>query len=139
MNTDLITAKETVSDIRDGSIILLGGFQVSSQGDLANWKSPHMSAGSVGGAMDLASGGAEVIVLMHHTTKEGEPKLVPECTYPLTARRCVSWVVTNLALIQVTSEGLLLKEIAPGIPINQVLKATSAPLQVTKRVEEMNF
>ncbi len=127
--------------IRGGHLdaVVLGGFQVSEKGDLANWKTPHMGAGAVGGAMDLAAGTRTLIVLMYHTTKEGEPKLVCRCTYPLTAPRCVSWVLTNLALIQVDREGFVLKEVAPGVTVEEVQAATAAPLRVARDVKEMDF
>ena len=119
--------------------IILGGFQVAANGDLANWKAPHMSAGSVGGAMDLAAGTRRLIVVMNHTTKEGESKLLPTCTYPLTARECVSWVITNLALIQVTAQGFVLKELTPGVTLDQVQAATAAQLHIADDLKEMDF
>lgn len=119
--------------------VILGGFQVAENGDLANWKTPGMGAGAVGGAMDLAAGARTLIVVMFHTTKNGEPKLLRTCTYPLTARRCVSWVVTNLALIKVDEEGFLLRELAPGVTVNEVRAATAAPLRVAAGVREMEF
>ncbi len=119
--------------------VILGGFQVAANGDLANWKAPHMRAGSIGGAMDLAAGTRRLIVVMHHTTKAGEPKLLPKCTYPLSARACVSWVLTNLALIQVTSRGFVLKELAPGVTLDAVRAATAAPLHIAENVREMEF
>ena len=119
--------------------VILGGFQVAANGDLANWKAPHMQAGSIGGAMDLAAGTRRLIVVMHHTTKAGESKLLPACTYPLTARKCVSWVMTNLALIQVTARGFVLKELAPGITLDAVQAATAASLHISDDVREMEF
>ena len=119
--------------------VILGGFQVAANGDLANWKAPHMRAGSIGGAMDLAAGTRRLIVVMHHTTKAGESKLLPACTYPLTARKCVSWVMTNLALIQVTARGFVLKELAPGITLDEVRAATAASLHIADDVREMEF
>ena len=119
--------------------VILGGFQVAANGDLANWKAPHMRAGSIGGAMDLAAGTRRLIVVMHHTTKAGESKLLPACTYPLTARKCVSWVMTNLALIQVTARGFVLKELAPGITLDAVRAATAASLHISDDVREMEF
>ncbi len=119
--------------------VILGGFQVAANGDLANWKAPHMKAGSIGGAMDLAAGTRRLIIVMHHTTKAGEPKLLSRCTYPLTARECVSWVLTNLALIQVTPQGFVLKELAPGVTPDAVRTATAAPLHVAGDVKEMEF
>jgi 3-oxoacid CoA-transferase len=119
--------------------VILGGFQVAENGDLANWKTPGMGAGAVGGAMDLAAGARTLIVVMFHTTKTGESKLLRTCTYPLTARRCVSWVVTNLALIEVSQEGFVLRELAPGVTVDDVRAATAAPLHVTAAVREMEF
>jgi 3-oxoacid CoA-transferase len=119
--------------------VILGGFQVAENGDLANWKTPGMGAGAVGGAMDLAAGARTLIVVMFHTTKSGAPKLLRACTYPLTARQCVSWVVTNLALIRVDQEGFLLKELAPGVTVDEVRAATAAPLRVASDLREMEF
>jgi 3-oxoacid CoA-transferase B subunit len=98
-----------------------------------------MGAGAVGGAMDLAAGARTLIVIMFHTTKSGEAKLLRTCTYPLTARCCVSWVVTNLALIRVDQEGFLLQELAPGVTVAEVRAATAAPLRVAADVKEMEF
>jgi len=127
--------------IRGGHIgtVVLGGLQVAETGDLANWKTPGMQAGAVGGAMDLAAGARTVIVLMSHTTKQGESKLVRACTYPLTARRCVSWVMTNLALIQINPTGFVVKELASGVTLDEVRAATAAPLRVDPDVKEMEF
>jgi 3-oxoacid CoA-transferase B subunit len=119
--------------------VVLGGFQVAENGDLANWKTPGMGAGAVGGAMDLAAGARTLIVVMFHTTKTGKSKLLRMCTYPLTARRCVSWVVTNLALIQVDQQGFLLKELAPGVTVDEVRAATGAPLRVAADLKEIEF
>jgi 3-oxoacid CoA-transferase len=120
--------------------IVLGGFQVAANGDLANWKAPHRRAGTIGGAMDLAAGGGEIIVLMFHTTKSGESKLVAKCTYPITALACVSKVVTNLALIEVVRDrGFVLRELAPGISVDEVRRATAGPLHVASDVREMEF
>jgi 3-oxoacid CoA-transferase len=120
--------------------IVLGGFQVAENGDLANWKAPHMSAGGIGGAMDLAAGGAELVVLMYHTGKDGQSKLLRRCTYPLTAVGCVSKVVTNLALIEVQrGQGFLLRELAPGVSVDDVKQATDAPLEISSDLSEMRF
>jgi 3-oxoacid CoA-transferase B subunit len=119
--------------------VILGGFQVAENGDLANWKTPTMGAGAVGGAMDLAVGARTLIVMMFHTTKDGGSKLLRECTYPLTAPHCVSWVMTNLALIQVDAYGFLLKELAPGVSLDEVRAATAAPLRLAPDLREMEF
>jgi len=119
--------------------IVLGGFQVSERGDLANWNVPHTGVGGIGGAMDLAAGNARVLVLMFHQTREGEPKLLRSCTYPLTAVSCVSTVVTDLAVIEIDADGFLLREIAPGVSVGDVQRATAAPLRVANDVQEMEF
>ena len=102
--------------IRGGhiDIVVLGAYQVSENGDLANWGRPGRPATGMGGGMDLAAGAKKVIVTMRHNTKTGESRIVKNCTYPLTARQCVSLIITDLAVIEVTGEGLVLKEIAPG-------------------------
>src|SRR5262249_34411251 len=94
--------------------VVLGGFQVSSAGDLANWNVPATGVGGIGGAMDLAAGGARIVVVMFHLTRDGAPKLVERCTYPLTAPACVATLVTDLAVIDVTGDGFVLREVAPG-------------------------
>lgn len=116
--------------IRGGHLdaTVLGGFQVSEKGDLANWKLPTRQVGSFGGAMDLAIGAKRVIVLMKHTTKDGQARIVKECTYPLTARQCVSMIVTDLAVIDVVPEGLKLRELAPGWSFEEVQELTEATL-----------
>jgi 3-oxoadipate CoA-transferase beta subunit len=110
-------------------VAVLGGFQVSETGDLANWKVPGAKApGGIGGAMDIAAGAKRLIVCMEHTTKEGAPKVVKECTYPLTSLRCVDTIVTDLAVIDVKPKGLVLRETAPGWTKREVQELTGAPL-----------
>jgi 3-oxoacid CoA-transferase len=118
--------------------VVLGGLQLSARGDLANW-SVSPGVGGVGGAMDLAAGGARVLVLMFHLTRDGTSKLVEDCTYPLTALGCVSTVVTDLAVIDIDSEGFLLREVAPGVSVEEVRQVTAAPLRVVDEVREMAF
>src|ERR1700736_1908016 len=110
-------------------VAVLGGFQVSEKGDLANWKVPGVrGSGGIGGAMDIAAGAKVLIVCMEHTTKEGAPKIVKQCTYPLTALACVDIIVTDLAVIDVRPEGLLLREMAPGWSRKEIQELTGAPL-----------
>lgn len=121
-------------------VAVLGGFQVSEKGDLANWKVPGAKgSGGIGGAMDIATGAKRLIVCMEHTTKEDAPKIVRECTYPLTALACVDTIVTDLAVVDVTPGGLLLREIAPGWTVEEVQKLTGAPLLSHGRVPETIF
>ena len=110
-------------------VAVLGGFQVSEKGDLANWKVPGArGSGGIGGAMDIAAGAKVLIVCMEHTTRDGAPKIVKHCTYPLTALACVDTIVTDLAVIDVTAEGLLLREMAPGWSRKEIQELTGAPL-----------
>ena len=124
--------------IRGGhlDVTVLGGMQVSEKGDLANWTTPTRGLGSPGGAVDLAMGAKTVIVVMEHTSKSGEPKLVKECTYPLTGRECVDLVVTDLGLFRMTSEGLVLAEIAPGWTPDEVQALTEARFIISPNLKE---
>ena len=116
-------------------VAVLGGFQVSEKGDLANWKIPgSKGSGGIGGAMDIASGSKRLIVCMEHNTKEGAPKIVKQCTYPLTGLECVTTIVTDLAVVDVTSEGLILREVAPGWTPEEVQQLTEAKLILRGRV-----
>jgi 3-oxoacid CoA-transferase subunit B len=125
--------------IRGGhvDVAVLGGLQVSQRGDLANWSVPERGGGSIGGAMDLAVGARRLIVAMEHRTRDGAPRIVAECSYPLTATACVDLVVTDLAVIEVTPEGLVLREVAPGIEANEVQAHTAAPLRVSEDLVDM--
>ena len=121
-------------------VAVLGGLQVSERGDLANWKVPGAKfSGGIGGAMDIAVGSRRLIVTMEHVTKNGEPKIVRLCTYPLTALQCVTTIVTDLAVIDVTPNGLQLREVAPGVSAEEVQKATEPKLSVASRVPEMRL
>jgi len=127
--------------IRGGHVDLavLGGLQVSEKGDLANWMVPSKGMGSIGGAMDLAVGAKRVVVAMEHATKTGEPRIVKECSYPLTGAGVVDLIVTNLAVIQVTSTGLLLRELAPGVSSEYVRSLTEPVLIPAPNLREMDL
>jgi 3-oxoacid CoA-transferase subunit B len=134
------SSDQSFAMIRGGhvDVAVLGGLQVSANGDLANWLVPSRGGGSIGGAMDLAVGARSVIVAMEHTTKAGEPRILERCTYPLTAERCVSLVVTDLAVIEVTPAGLTLREVAPGVSVADVVERTAVWLD-TRDVREMSL
>jgi 3-oxoacid CoA-transferase len=119
--------------------IVLGAFQVAQNGDLANWSIPGSEGGGIGGAMDLAAGGARVIALCYQLERGRRSKLVPKLDYPATALGCVRSVVTDLAWIDVDAEGFILREIAPGLSVDDVRSATGAPLRVAPDVREMEF
>ncbi len=121
-------------------IAVMGGLQVAENGDLANWKVPGAKgSGGIGGAMDIATGARKLIICMEHNTKEGMPKVVKKLTYPLTGLACVKTIITDLAVIDITPEGLALREVAPGWTPEEVQRHTEAHLIVRGRVLEMHF
>ena len=127
--------------IRGGHVdaTVLGALQVSETGDLANWMLPQRGVGNIGGAMDLCAGAKRVIVAMEHTDSQGQPKVVEQCTYPLTGKECVSLVVTDVAVMSVTAKGLLLREVAPGWTADDVQKITEARLALAHDLKEIEL
>lgn len=127
--------------IRGGhiDITVLGGLQVSEKGDLANWMSPERGVGNIGGSMDLAVGARRVIVAMEHTTTEGQPKIVRKCSYPLTAKGCVDLIVSDVAVIEVTPHGLVLREVAPGWSAEEVQALTEPQLLMAEDLKEIEL
>ena len=122
--------------IRGGhvDVTILGAHQVSAAGDLANWMLPDRGVGNIGGAMDLAAGAEKVIVAMEHNDRNGNPKVVAECSFPLTGKGCVSLVVTDVAVLEPTAAGMVLREVAPDWTPEEVQSVTDARLIIPDTV-----
>lgn len=127
--------------IRAGKVDLtvLGAMEVSEEGDIANWKIPGKMVKGMGGAMDLVASAKNIIVAMMHTNPKGESKLLPACTLPLTGKRCVKKIVSDLAVLDVTPEGFRLLERAPGVPVDEIVRKTAGKLIVKGDIPEMKF
>lgn len=131
---------ESFAMIRGGHVDLtvLGAFEVSEQGDIASWKVPGKLVKGMGGAMDLVAAARNIIVAMQHTDRDGNSKLLPQCTLPLTGVKCVKRIVTDLAMLEVTGDGFRLLERAPGVTVEQIRAATAGKLVVEGDIPEMD-
>jgi 3-oxoacid CoA-transferase subunit B len=139
LGTAYCSSSEAFAMIRGGhmNLAILGALEVSERGDLANWMVPGKMVKGMGGGMDLVAGAKRVIVCMEHATKDGRPKILKQCTLPLTGTRCVSAVCSDYAWIDIAPEGLVLRELAPGVTVEQVQKITEPRLAVAKDLKTM--
>jgi 3-oxoacid CoA-transferase subunit B len=139
--TSFFSSLDSFTMIRGGhmDVTVLGGMQVDEQGNLANWTVPGKRLTGVGGAMDLVAGAKQVIIAMEHTNKEGQPKIVKRCTLPLTGIEVVDLIVSEIAVIEVTPTGLVLREVAPGLTPQDVQDVTEAKLQIAADVKTISI
>ncbi len=137
--SSLFSSAESFAMIRGEHINLtiLGAMEVSEKGDIANWKIPGKMVKGMGGAMDLVASARNIIVAMQHTSKDGQSKLLKECTLPLTGLRCVKKIVTDLAVLEITEEGFKLLERAPGVLVEEIQQATAGRLIVAGEIPEI--